>query len=218
MTSTRTPTGFCLTAKPGTGETSLCSLVQWGSVDAVCRKARYVNGPGVGACTGHLKRQPRLECEKGQWAGRALRYVWGFDAGESRREERIRATIPNAEHVFPLIERGLTKSNAHWMLARAGLKRPAMYDESFPNNNCLVCIKAGMGYWNLIRTMYPKVFASRVRMERDIGATGIKGVYLDELDPDRGRIPTPIEPAGSPMCDQAMSESSWGDFCPVLNL
>jgi len=200
------------------GRVILTEVCPGGSVETVCRKARYISGPGGAACTGRLKVKPRLDWEKGKWAGTKLRYIWGFDAGESYREGRIRETIPNAEHVFPLIERGLTKANAHWMLQEAGLRRPAMYDEGFPNNNCLGCIKAGMGYWNLIRERYPKVFAARSRMERDIGASCVNGVYLDELDPDRGRIPTPIEPVRTPMCDQAMSEPPWGDFCPVLNL
>ncbi len=45
-----------------------------------------------------------------------------------------------------------------------------------------------MGYWNKIRVDFPDVFERRAKQEREIGHTCIKGVYLDELDPYRGRI------------------------------
>lgn len=34
---------------------------------------------------------------------------------------------------------------------------------------------------------FPEVFADRVRMERELGASCINGVFLDELEPGRGR-------------------------------
>jgi len=49
-----------------------------------------------------------------------------------------------------------------------------------------------MGYWNKIRVDFPDVFEQRCKMERRIGATCIKGEYLDELDPERGRHDLPI--------------------------
>jgi hypothetical protein len=91
------------------------------------------------------------------------------------------------EHEFPLIEHGLSKEDAHGMAQRLGLKRPVMYDLGYSNNNCLGCVKGGMGYWNKIRTDFPEVFTQRAREEREIGHSCIKGVFLDELDPRRGR-------------------------------
>ena len=61
-----------------------------------------------------------------------------------------------------------------------------MYDLGYPNNNCVGCVKGGMGYWNKIRKDFPDVFNNRARLEREIGATCIKNIYLDELDPNRG--------------------------------
>ena len=32
-----------------------------------------------------------------------------------------------------------------------------MYDLGYPNNNCIGCIKGGMGYWNRIRKDFPDI-------------------------------------------------------------
>lgn len=45
-----------------------------------------------------------------------------------------------------------------------------------------------MGYWNKIRVDFPDVFERRARQERAIGHSCIRGIFLDELDPNRGRI------------------------------
>lgn len=44
---------------------------------------------------------------------------------------------------------------------------------------CIIGIK--------IRKDFPEVFEKRAKIEREIGHSCIKGVYLDELDPSRGR-------------------------------
>ena len=80
-----------------------------------------------------------------------------------------------------------------------------MYDLGYNNNNCVGCVKGGMGYWNKIRIDFPDVFESRAKVERRIGGTCIKGVYLDELDPDRGRHTKPI-------CEDC------GIFCELIKL
>ncbi len=36
-----------------------------------------------------------------------------------------------------------------------------MYDLGYPNNNCIGCVKGGMGYWNKIRKDFPEVFQKR---------------------------------------------------------
>lgn len=45
-----------------------------------------------------------------------------------------------------------------------------------------------MGYWNKIRVDFPEVFERRAKQERKFGRTCIKGIYLDELDPNRGHM------------------------------
>jgi hypothetical protein len=150
----------------------------------------YINGPSGAGCTYYLKRMVRKHWEKTQT--RKLRYVWGMDIEEQERFDRLFNTMPDQDHVAPLIENGIPKKQAHEILKASGIKRPIMYDLGYHNNNCIGCVKGGMGYWNHIRIDFPEVFLSRSIMERKIKATCIKGVYLDELDPERGRHKPPI--------------------------
>ncbi len=174
---------------------------EYDSVDEVCRAFGYVNGPGGAKCTTVLKRRVRKQWEAQQTE--PLTYVWGLDATEAHRAERIRESMPRFEHEFPLIDAGLTKAEAHGLLEGLGIKRPAMYDMGYRNNNCIGCVKGGMGYWNKIRRDFPDVFERRARMERNIGHSCIKGVFLDELDPDRGRNDEVVPECGI-MCELAL--------------
>lgn len=174
------------------------------SVDCVIERRRYVNGPSGAQCTTLLKKRvrqrwERLNCEGG------LTYLWGYDVGERRRAERI-ARSSEWPCEFPLIERGLTKADCHALCAGLGVRRPAMYDLGYPNNNCVGCVKGGMGYWNKIREDFPEVFASRARREREVGHSCIKGVFLDELKPRVGRN-SPIVPECSLACGLVKMEA-----------
>lgn len=160
------------------------------SVENACLGASYVNGPAGAACTRLLKRRVRQEWELDH---PQLSYVWGMDFDEKHRADRLHETMPNQQHIFPLIERGFSKEVAHEILTASGIKRPVMYDLGYSNNNCIGCVKGGMGYWNKIRRDFPEVFEARAKLERTIGATCLKGkIFLDELDPDRGRNEPPI--------------------------
>ena len=169
--------------------------------NAVLQFPHYMNGPRGASCTMLLKRRDRKEWEAEHRFFCNFRYVWGMDAGESARAERLRENMREDEHVFPLIERGLTKADAHGILREAGIRRPRMYDLGFPNNNCVGCVKGGMGYWNLIRKEFPEVFAQRATLERKVGGSCINGTYLDELDPEAGRDCKIIVPECGAMCE-----------------
>lgn len=86
------------------------------------------------------------------------------------------------------------------MLRMLGITRPYMYDLGYSNNNCIGCVKGGMGYWNKIRVDFPEVFQRMSVLEREIGHSCIKGVYLDELEPGRGRMEDEILQDCSIMC------------------
>ena len=150
----------------------------------------YVNGPGGAPCTRFLKRRVRKEWELTQ--RNKLTYVWGMDETEGNRATRLIQVIPEQNHIFPLIENKVSKDRAHKILKASGIKRPVMYDLGYQNNNCIGCVKGGMGYWNKIRVDFPDVFNSRAKLERRIGGTCIKGIYLDELVADRGRKQAPV--------------------------
>jgi hypothetical protein len=163
------------------------------SVGNVIQTFGFINSPYGAKCTEVLKKRVRKEWEYGK---SGLTYVWGLDATEKHRADRIVETMPEYEHVFPLIEKGYTKADCHGMCWRLGINRPAMYDMGYRNNNCRGCVKGGMGYWNKIRVDFPDVFAARARQEREVGHTCLKEeidgetvpLYLDTLDPNRGRI------------------------------
>jgi hypothetical protein len=165
-------------------------------VENACRFRCYVNGPRGAACTRMLKREVRKDWESQTTFFNHWRYVWGMDATETTRADERRDEMPQHEHAFPLIEHGIDKKEAHGILARAGVRRPRMYDLGFPNNNCRGCLKGGKGYWNLIRQVWPDVFALRAQTERLIGGTALHDkngpIYLDELDPNAGRDEGPI--------------------------
>lgn len=114
------------------------------SVKTVIRARRYINGPGGAPCTSILKRQVRKEFENAH-LGEIEGYIWGFDysAREQERARKIQAMEPDYKHYFPLIDAQLTKENIHCEFGKSGIKRPVMYKEGFPNNNCRGCVKGG---------------------------------------------------------------------------
>ena len=169
------------------------------SVDNVIKTFGFINGPYGAKCTEILKKRVRKEWEYGK---KDLTYVWGFDCSkrERARAERTLQSMPEFKHEFPLIERNLTKEDCHGLLKQLGIKRPKMYDLGYRNNNCIGCVKGGMGYWNKIRIDFPEVFKQRAEEERKVGHTCIKGIYLDELPPDAGRIEDEVMEDCSIMC------------------
>lgn len=159
---------------------------------------------GFAPCTGWLKKRVRKEWEQ-ENRRYDLTYVWGFDMQEKNRAEKIVEANPQAKHEFPVIEQNLSKEEVHGLFERTfSFPRPVMYDMGYPNNNCIGCVKGGMGYWNRIRKDFPAVFESRAKLERTVGHSMLKDkngpVYLDELNPDRGDMNTEIFPECGIMC------------------
>lgn len=161
-------------------------------VDTACRTAGFINSPYGATCTRILKKRIRKEWETRNQFFNWFVYVWGYDIAEVKRAENIKENMPESEHIFPLIEHGVTKEKAHQILNASGIKRPAMYKLGYHNNNCIGCVKGGMGYWNRIRVDFPGVFKARAEMERAIGASCINGTFLDELNPEVGRHAPPV--------------------------
>ena len=81
-----------------------------------------------------------------------------------------------------------------------------MYKLGYNNNNCIGCVKGGMGYWNKIRVDFPLHFDRMAKLERQIGYTCLHNdkegnIYLDELDPKRGRMTKEVMPNCGLVCD-----------------
>lgn len=96
------------------------------------------------------------------------------------------------------------------MLWKAGIKQPVMYSMGYNNNNCIGCVKGGMGYWNKIRADFPDVFNEIAQIERDVGATCLKDkdgrIFLDELPTWRGALVEEIIPDCSLICQIEFQE------------
>lgn len=156
-------------------------------------------------CTNWLKKRVRKEWEE-RHKDFELTYVWGFDLTEKARAERTVEANPKAKHEFPLIENYLSKEDVHGLFERTfDFARPKMYEMGYPNNNCVGCLKGGMGYWNHIRKDFPEVFESRAKLEREVGHSILKDgngnpIYLDELEPNRGNMNMEVFPDCSIMC------------------
>lgn len=179
---------------------------KWESVDDVIERSRYINGVMGAPCTMHLKREVREQWERENGITNDDVYIWGYDSTEQNRAKRLERKMTYIYHSFPLIDAGMTKQDVHGMCEQLGIKRPIMYDLGYPNNNCIGCVKGGMGYWNKIRQDFPDVFKRRAEQERNIGHSCIKGVFLDELEPDRGNMNIEVFPDCSIMCQLAMME------------
>lgn len=174
------------------------------NVENAIKQAGFINRPVVGAyCTKFLKKRVRKEWEY-EHRDYDITYVWGLDFSERNMADRLLESMPQFEHEFPLIDKMLSKSDAHGILDNLGIKRPLMYDLGYSNNNCIGCVKGGMGYWNKIRVDFPEVFDRMAKLEREVGHSCINGVYLDELDPNRGRMEDEIMPDCSIMCHLAI--------------
>lgn len=149
----------------------------------VWEKRRYLNGPKGALCTTEMKKMVRQDFQRPDDI-----QVFGYTIEEVKRAQDFRAVNFDVTLATPLIEAGLTKDDCHAIVSRAGIELPAMYRMGYQNNNCIGCVKGGMGYWNKIRKDFPETFVRMAALERDIGASCINGVWLDELDPGAGRM------------------------------
>lgn len=187
-------------------EIKILRSTEYNSVGDVCRANRFIVLPSGASCTKILKKRVRKKWEY-EHQEYLLTYVWGMDLNEKNRADRLLEGMPQFEHEFPLIDHGLTKQDAHGICANLGIKRPAMYDIGYSNNNCVGCVKGGAGYWNKIRVDFPEVFADRAKMEREIGHSILHNengmIFLDELDPNAGRMSDEIMDDCSIFCQLA---------------
>lgn len=175
------------------------------NVNNVIKQFRFTNSPYGAKCTEILKKRVRKEWEY-EHKDEDLTYIWGYDIEERHRAERLLESMPQFKHKFPLIDRGFKKEDCHGILRELGIKRPMMYELGYRNNNCIGCVKGGMGYWNRIRVDFPEVFKARAELEREVGGSCIKGIYLDELEPDRGRLEEKVMEECNIICQLGSSD------------
>jgi len=168
-------------------------------------KDKYLVGPQGARCSLVLKKRQRQNFEDPTDI-----QVFGYTAEEVARAERFRQQNPDVNLKTPLIERGLTKKDCLGIIDQAGIRLPAMYALGYQNNNCIGCVKGGMGYWNKIRRDFPDTFDRMAKLERKLGISILrangKKVWLDELDPNRGRYEDENEVECSLLCGATANE------------
>ena len=157
----------------------------------VIEKTKYVNGAKGARCTLELKRLVRKEWEKNNTYTNQI-FGFEFTPKEIDRANRLKRDHSHTLPIFPLIENKVTKVEALVVLERANIELPVMYKMGYPNNNCIGCVKGGIGYWNKIRVDFPSTFNKMAKLERETQRTCLKEqdgtrIYLDELDSNRGR-------------------------------
>jgi len=157
----------------------------------VIEGARFINGASGAKCSAILKRKVREDFQDFDDI-----QVFGFDADEERANNRatdFRKHHPEIMVATPLLDEQLSKSDCLALVERAGIEIPVMYRLGYGNNNCIGCVKGGMGYWNKVRRDFPEAFDRMAKLERLIGRSCLGGggrprVFLDELAPNRGRF------------------------------
>jgi 3'-phosphoadenosine 5'-phosphosulfate sulfotransferase (PAPS reductase)/FAD synthetase len=116
-----------------------------------------VNIKGGAACSDELKKFVRRSFEDLE----GDLQIFGFDADEQGRAERFVKNNPETCSEFPLIDFKYTKSDCILTLQKAEISIPIMYKLGYKNNNCIGCVKGGMGYWNKIRVDFPDIYMNK---------------------------------------------------------
>ena len=143
-------------------------------------KTNYLNGPHGARCTVELKK--------------VLRYaykliddiqIFGYTIEEKKRVKDFSERYPEINAKYPLIEHGLTHAECLGLINEIGIDIPEMYKLGYNHNNCIGCVKGGIGYWNKIRVDFPEAFDKMSNLERKLNYK-LHDEYLDELSPGRG--------------------------------
>ena len=177
-----------------------------GSIVKVFDAVKFMGGIAGAPCTMHLKKDMRRKFEQPGDIN-----VFGYTAEESDRINRWIDSNADKKIWDILGESGLTHEDCLGMIHRAGIELPVMYKLGYKHNNCIGCVKGGVGYWNKIRKDFPEVFAQRVEQEQRIGARLIKineeRTSLANLPPDAGSYETEPEIQCGIMCELAYSQT-----------
>lgn len=168
-----------------------------GDIYKVFRKRKFIKSANGAPCTMILKKEMRK-----QQQNLSDVQIFGYTAEEQDRVDKLIDGEPTIILDNILIDDGITKKQCFQWLVDMGFELPTMYKLGYSNNNCVGCVKGGMGYWNAIRKDFPTKFEEMAALERELGFSinkeilgkDINGkpiygtVFLDELDPNRGNF------------------------------
>jgi len=160
-------------------------------------KTGWLIGPNGARCTQELKRNVRKKYQRDDDL-----HILGLthDKKEQVRIANFEDNNPELNVEWILDDNKITKNDCYRIIQDAGIELPKMYKLGYNNNNCIGCVKGGMGYWNKIRRDFPEYFDRMAKQERKMNVAICKRyegkkrirVFLDELDPNAGRdVPLP---------------------------
>lgn len=190
------------------------SSTKFSSVDEVFVKERYMAGPDGARCTVEMKKVPRFHYQD---VADIHSFGYTSDARELLRIAEFEKANPELFVEWPLRDASLTKQDCFDILAKAGVRRSAMYDLGFNNANCFGCVKVtSPPYWNRVRRVRPDVFALRAKRSRELGVRLIQitingkreRIFLDELTPAMGKQEPEPEVSCGPHCVAPSAELS----------
>jgi len=168
-------------------------------------KTSAMNIKGSAPCTQKLKKQVRQKFETSN-----DRQVFGYTAEEEQRMNRFIDANNDVDIWCPLIDKGLIKEDCLAMLENAKIELPEMYRLGYHNNNCIGCVKGGMGYWNKIKVDFPEHFDRMAKLERFKNQSVLKDRFLDELKTSDGNYPTESRIECSIFCQLAEEDYKLG--------
>lgn len=148
----------------------------------------YMRTPGGSPCTRALKKQVRQKFQRDDDI-----HMFGYTVEEEERANKFIDANNEIETYWPLIDGQVAKGECLAMIERAGIDLPEMYKLGYEHNNCVGCVKGGMGYWNKIRKDFPEAFKRMADFEKRKGYTVLKNsdgtpLFFHDLDPKRGRL------------------------------
>tara|TARA_Y100000593_G_scaffold95096_1_gene199568 strand:- start:3538 stop:4290 length:753 start_codon:yes stop_codon:yes gene_type:complete len=173
----------------------------------VFKKAKYLYGIQGSRCTLELKKKLRIKYQRPDDI-----HIFGYTLEEKARAKKFESFNPELYVDWILIDKQLAKKDCLGIIWQSNIKMPKLYDMGYDHNNCIGCIKGGMGYWNKIRKDFPEHFDKMAKIEREIGHTRFRDmetnerIWLDELDPKAGNFTEEPPISCDLSCGIAMSE------------
>ena len=182
----------------------------------VFKKTKFLVGPYGARCTTEMKKEVRKQFSKNNDV-----HIFGFTSEEEHRSKRFGIQNPEVKYWSPLIEAGVSKKNCLNILRGNSIEIPMMYRLGYKNNNCIGCVKGGIGYWNKIRKDFPAIFEKMSTVEAEIGISinrmvidGVKQkVYLKDLPIGVGRYEVELDISCGAVCE--IDFSKYEDNSPI---
>ncbi len=157
------------------------------SIYNVFESRKFIKGPTGAPCTMILKKDVRKSYQRDSDI-----QIFGYTSEETGRVDRFIDSNNEVITDFILHDEGKTKQDCLEFIESLEVDTPIMYKLGYSNNNCIGCVKGGMGYWNKIRCDFPSAFEKMALLERKIGHAINKDkngpVFLDVLASDRGNF------------------------------